>query len=257
MANASTQARVAVVDAHPRSESGRGLLQLLNGFELVLDGRRVHPSASGQRLIAFLALQGRWTARAFVAGSLWSNVPESRAAANLRSALWRLRESGVEVVAASAEGLRVDSGVLVDLDVTSRVARRILRDPSLVGAAEGARLCLPRELLPGWYDEWVTWPREQFRQLRLHALEALSAYLLARERFAGAIEAAQAAVRADPLRESANRLLVRAHLAEGNVSCAIDRFRRYRDVVRLELGIEPSPAVAEVIAEALGADAMP
>ena len=29
------------------------------------------------------------------------------------------------------------------------------------------------ELLPDWYDDWVLLERERFRQLRLHALDAL------------------------------------------------------------------------------------
>lgn len=39
-------------------------------------------------------------------------------------------------------------------------------------------------------------------------------------------------LRADPLRESAHRLLVAVHLAEGNVSAALDQFDAYRRLLR-------------------------
>jgi DNA-binding SARP family transcriptional activator len=95
------------------------------------------------------------------------------------------------------------------------------------------------DLLPGWYDDWVIFERERIRQRLLHALEALSRRLVAEGRCADAVEAAISAVSADPLRESANRVLIEAHLAEGNVVEARRVYERYRDTVRGELGVEP------------------
>jgi hypothetical protein len=70
------------------------------------------------------------------------------------------------------------------------------------------------ELLPGWYDDWVLLEREPLRQRVLHGLEALSRHLVRAGRFAEAVEAAMVAVAVEPLRESAQRALVTAHLAE-------------------------------------------
>ncbi len=72
------------------------------------------------------------------------------------------------------------------------------------------------DLLPGWYDDWVLLERERLRQRVLHALEALSRHLVAAGRIAEAVEAAMTAVGVEPLRESAQRAPVTAHLAEGN-----------------------------------------
>ena len=87
-------------------------------------------------------------------------------------------------------------------------------------------LCRAGELLPHWYDDWVVIERERFRQLRLHALDALCESLAAAGRYAAAVEAGRASVAAEPLRESAHRLLIQAHLAEGN------RARRPASTVR-------------------------
>jgi hypothetical protein len=73
-----------------------------------------------------------------------------------------------------------------------------------------ALACLSADLLPGWYDDWVLSEAEDWRQLRLHALEALADRLTATGRWGEAADAAGAAVRAEPLRESANAALIRS-----------------------------------------------
>jgi two-component SAPR family response regulator len=74
------------------------------------------------------------------------------------------------------------------------------------------------DLLPTWYDDWLVIDRERQRQTRLHALEEMSRWYVGTARFDNAIEAALQAIAGDPLRESAHRCLMRAHLAEGNLS---------------------------------------
>jgi len=82
--------------------------------------------------------------------------------------------------------------------------------------------------------------RERIRQRILHALEALSERLASAGRFADAIEAAMLAASAEPLRESAQRALIRAHIAEGNLTEARRSYRAYHDLMHRELGVRPS-----------------
>jgi DNA-binding SARP family transcriptional activator len=103
------------------------------------------------------------------------------------------------------------------------------------------------DLLPGWYDDWVIFERERIRQRLLHALEALSQLLVAAGRCGDAVEAAISAVSVDPLRESANRALIEAHLAEGNLVEARRAYERYREVIRRELGVEPGERLARLV----------
>jgi two-component SAPR family response regulator len=99
---------------------------------------------------------------------------------------------------------------------------------------------LQTELLPGWYDDWVLVERERLRQLQLHALDALARRLLDSGRVAEAVDAASCSLGMEPLRESAVRLLVSAHLASGNVCEAQRIVERYRVNIRRELGVAPS-----------------
>jgi len=103
------------------------------------------------------------------------------------------------------------------------------------------------ELLPGWYDDWVIFERERVRQLRLHVLDALAERLIAQARYAEALEAALECARIEPLRESSNRLIIAIHLAEDNVAEAVRHYEFFRDLLRIELGIEPSPRLAGLL----------
>jgi DNA-binding SARP family transcriptional activator len=106
---------------------------------------------------------------------------------------------------------------------------------------------LSDEILPGWYDDWVLFEAENWRQIRLHALEALADRLTQRRRYADATAAALAAVRAEPLRESPRAALIRVHIAEGNPTEALREFARYSELLRLELGVEPTEGLSELV----------
>jgi SARP family transcriptional regulator, regulator of embCAB operon len=88
---------------------------------------------------------------------------------------------------------------------------------------------------------------EDWRQLRLHALEALAVRLTAGGRFGEAALAAGAAIRADPLRESARACLIRVHLGEGNQSEALREFERFSQVLKAELGLAPTPQLRRLV----------
>jgi DNA-binding SARP family transcriptional activator len=118
-------------------------------------------------------------------------------------------------------------------------------DPPAGGELEG--LNLAADLLPGWYDDWVISAREQVRQLRLRLLEQLCEQLTDAGRFMEAIEVGLTAVADEPLRESAQRAVVRAHLAEGNWSEALRQYEIYRALLDDVLGLEPTEQMARLI----------
>jgi len=215
-------------------------IRLLDGFELRLDGRAISLPCAAQRVVALLALHDRPMLRTYVAGLLWPESADERASANLRSAIWRLRRLPFQLVEASHSHLRLAAGVVVDARELAERAAAVLRGAAVAGPDDARRMTGAADLLPGWYEDWLVFERERFRQLRLHALEALSRLLAASGRFAEAVEAGLAAVAAEPLRESAHRCLVNAYLAEGNAGEAIRQFVRYRDLLRAELDLAPS-----------------
>jgi DNA-binding SARP family transcriptional activator len=225
-------------------------LHLLGGFELHL-GDDVLPITIGpQRLAAFLALHDRLLPRTHVAGILWPEVPTRRANANLRAALWRLSPACRRLIDVSAHDLRLASGVLVDLHAAAPFARRLLDRSERCADDDLSRAAwqFSRDLLPDWYDDdWVVMERERFHQLRLHALEALCERLTAAGRYGEAVDAGLAAVRAEPLRESAHRVLIKAHVAEGNHGEAGRQYELCRHLLLDELGVEPSARLRDLL----------
>jgi DNA-binding SARP family transcriptional activator len=67
-----------------------------------------------------------------------------------------------------------------------------------------------------------------------------------------ALQAGLTAVSAEPLRESAHRRVVEVHLAEGNPAEALRQYQSYRQLLRAELGLIPSPAIRSLVAHLLG-----
>ncbi len=222
-------------------------LTLTRGFELRVQGRAVELPRNSERLVAFLALSARSMFRGYVAGILWLDHSEERALANLRSALWRLRVAGVDVVSTVGDRLELGRDVVVDVRELTAWARGVDQAPEIEPDVL-ERLLAARELLADWYDDWTVAERERFRHLRLHALEACCRRLSEAGDHARAIEAGLAAVADESLRESAQRALIAAHLAEGNVVEALRQYASFRGLLARELGLPPSRQLEELVA---------
>jgi DNA-binding SARP family transcriptional activator len=212
-------------------------LTLLDGFTLSHRGKPISLPLRAQRVLGFLAFQDLPVLRVYVAGSLWPDVPERRAAGSLRSALWRLSHLAFRVVDATPHTLRLAPSVVVDAREVVDWSRRVIHGSDETDL-EGVKF--PGELLPDWYDDWLVVEREQLRELRLHALETVAKRLTARGRYGEAVEAAMTVVRLDALRDSAHRLLIRIYLAEGNHAEALRHYYDYQQRLYEMLGLQPS-----------------
>jgi DNA-binding SARP family transcriptional activator len=234
--------------AGPRSCVYR--VSVLNGFEVRRDAAMLALPRGCQRLIALLALNARPILRSFVAGTLWTDATEARAGANLRTSIWRLHRPPSSLVLASASHIWLAPDVEVDIREACSLALRLLDDTAPYSAPDDDEETLSSDVLPDWYEDWVILAREQFRQLRLHALERLCERLIAAGSYGRAVRVGILAVAGEPLRESAQRSLVRAHLAEGNPSEAIRQYGLFRDLLMTELGVEPSKDMTVLVSSA-------
>lgn len=231
--------------------SDRLRVSVLGGFRMLRGEALITELPLGsQRLLAFLALRDRAVTRSAVADALWPESSEEHAQSSLRSALSRLRKVAREGVLVTPLELCIGSEVSSDLREARALAHRLLvrgvtpQEADLVAASI---VDLSLDLLPGWYDDWVVMEAEDWRQLRLHALEVMAEQLLAAGRAGDAIAAARAAIRVDPLRESAHAGLIRVHLAEGNQSEALAAYDDYSAVLQAELGIAPTQRLTDLV----------
>lgn len=213
-------------------------LSMLGSCSLARAGRKLRVQEGGQRVLVVLALRGRLS-RAEAGGLLYPEVPDDVALTRLRTALSRLKDQAGDVLDIAEGHLELAEHVETDVAQMVSLARR-LSDPGAVTTPpddEVFALVDCGELLPGWYDDWVLLERERFSQLRTGALEHAARRSTEAGHFCAALEAALAAVRMDPLRESAHRALVRVHLAQGNLVAAHGQRQRYRELIEREFGL--------------------
>ena len=238
----------------PRSGRIPPRVGLLGGFSLVVVGQPVSLPIHAQRVLAFLSLvqPGRAHLRSSLAEGLWSEVTTERSHASLRTALWRIRQADKGLVRASRETVRLGEEVEVDVRYGAAQASRLLADRADLLPVDADLGNLRGDLLPGWDEDWLLLERERIHLVQIHALEALSRRLCRLGRYVEAIEAAYAAIAAEPLRESAHTALIDIFLAEENMAQARCHFEQYAAQWWEELGIHPSAALTERVSTAGG-----
>ncbi|MFB7449652.1 BTAD domain-containing putative transcriptional regulator [Streptomyces sp. NPDC056194] len=225
-------------------------LRLLGQFRLESDRGPVEVCGNAQRLLAFVGLRRR-AGRSVVAESLWPDATEAHARASLRTALWKLARDDHALIRCAPGTIAIADEVSVDAQALSDSARDALYGTGPLDDDRSLLALVNRgDLLPDWDDDWVVLEREWLRRLRLHALDTLSERLTRQGLPALALEAALANIRIEPLRESAHRAVVSAHLAEGNLNEALRHYHAFQHLLRAELGVEPSVRFTRMIPQA-------
>jgi DNA-binding SARP family transcriptional activator len=191
-------------------------------------------------LLGMLALDGAH-ARDVLAGRLWPQVSETRAAASLRQRIARLRrDTGHRVVHTGHSVLLADA---------------INVDAAVVGTmSEGALLQLG-DFLAGFdyaenelIDAWVASRREMLKRARADALSGHAYRHEAAGELAAALRLCESILSLLPLREHAWRHQMRLHYLRGDRSSAIQTFERFEALLRSETGARPSGETVELLA---------
>jgi DNA-binding SARP family transcriptional activator len=224
-------------------------LRLIGGFRVSIDAVDIRLPRSEQRLLALLALRDGDHSRSVLAGDLWPDATRDPRA-NLRGVVLRLDERVRDHVVVRADSLDLTES----WDVDTRIAIAAARD------LEGDELPCPRwplaelycaDLLPDWDEWWLQAERECYRQTRLHALERLAARALRDGWPDRAVELSLRAVDAEPLRESAQYLLIASYFGAGNRAAAVGQYRRFAKQLDDELAVTPGAALEELVREAM------
>ncbi|SDD02794.1 transcriptional activator domain-containing protein [Rhodococcus tukisamuensis] len=135
----------------------------------------------------------------------------------------------------------------VDVDVHdfSHAAHRLLSETSDLPTDPTQVAVRPAELLPSWDEDWLMLAREQLRQLWMHALEASARRLLDAGMIPQAIDQLLVVVAEEPLRESAQALLIEAYLREGNMCEARRQLASFARQLWTVLRVRPSRDLCE------------
>lgn len=224
-------------------------LQLLSAFELFNDGRRLSLPLGSQRLLAFLALQKDAVPRSLAAERLWPHCTPCRAAANLRSALFHVRRAGsTQLIDCANHTLWLSPAASTDVQLVSKAASEMLAGLDLPPEPRTGLIdALRRDLLPDWSEEWLVLERDHWDQLRLHSLETLARQLHSEQRYVPALQTALSAVAIDPVRETAHRIVMEVHIAEGNRASALKHYHAYKAFLARELNVSPSQQMTQLV----------
>lgn len=220
-------------------------VEVLHHFRVLRDGRHVVLPAGSAQLVARLVVDDRPFDRSAVAGVLWPERSDHDAATLLRRALWRVNHDVPGLVESYSREIALTRAIDVDLAEVNRIAETTHQSSPQV-STHAIRL-LEGDLLPQWSDPWLDAPRESLRQLRLHTLESLARNDLDAGRPGSALAAALAATALEPLRESAHRIVIAAHLTEGNASEALRHYANFRDVLWSEMRLRPSARLESML----------
>ncbi|MFE9023911.1 BTAD domain-containing putative transcriptional regulator [Streptomyces sp. NPDC007808] len=224
-------------------------MELLGPFEFINGAQRPSLPLGAQRLLAYLALQQDGAHRSVAAADLWPDCTPCRAAANLRSALCHARRAAsTDLITSLGQRLVLSPDVSVDLHEEWEAARRGAEGSQpLQSDWEHMANAFGKELLPGWTDEWLMFERARWDQLRVYALETIAQTFQGAGQYLPALQAAIKAISVDPVRETAHRIAIEVHLAEGNVASAIKCYQQYRTLLQRELRVNPSPQMTQLI----------
>jgi predicted ATPase/class 3 adenylate cyclase len=219
-------------------------IRLLGPFAVRVNGLPLPRlrSRKGHWLLALLTLrQGCQVDRTWLAGTLWPDSSEPQAMHSLRVCLADLRQ------ALGPEAGRLHSPTLhrLSLDLAGAEVDVVAFDQAIVQgdpeAQERAVALYRGPLLEGCAEAWAFQERLAREQAWLQALERLAAHCLATGEAGAAEGYLRRAVAADPLRESAQRALMRALAAGGNDAAALMTYRELRGLVHRELNAQPDP----------------
>jgi DNA-binding SARP family transcriptional activator len=100
--------------------------------------------------------------------------------------------------------------------------------------------------LPDLEDNWIISAREHLNQNYLEILMKLSRHFLAEKDFNQAIHYSQLVIAADPCFESAYRMMMRIHAAQGNRAGVVRQYEKCKDILMKEIEVDPSPQTHEL-----------
>jgi predicted ATPase/DNA-binding SARP family transcriptional activator len=217
---------------------------LFGPFEVQLNGAPLpRPrSRKGLWLLALLTLRhGREVERDWLAGTLWPESAPAQAFHSLNMSLTDLRRA----LGPEAGRLCSPTRRTLCLDLAGVAADVVAFDAAIArgdGASLETAVALYRgPLLEACAEEWAFSERQAREQAYLRALETLAAQARAAGDPGGAERWLRQAVVVDPLRETAQRDLMRVLVAGGNYAAAAQVYRDLRLRLHREVNTAPDP----------------
>lgn len=240
-------------------------ISLLGTFQVTLDGRpqSAFETDKTRALLAFLAVESnRPHRREALATMLWPNYSEQSARNSLRQTLYRLRQAivdqensvphllvsvhDVQFNSASEHWLDVDEfNRLLDACQSHHPKQDTLCE-SCQNRLETTAALYQGNFLAGFslsdspdFETWQLLQQESYHRRILDALGWLGNYYEQIGEYGQEAALAKREIELAPWRESAHRRAMRALALSGRRQAALRQFNTCREILKLELGVEP------------------
>src|SRR5688572_5938988 len=218
-------------------------VRLIGKFDIQCDGKPVTVSSRvAQSLFAYLILNaGTSYRREKLAGMFWPDAAEEKARTYLRHELWRIRKalpkkSTVDYLPADDINISFNASAKYWLDVT--VLTKVSESASIENLMNALSV-FQGELLPGFYDDWITQEREQLQGIYEQCIASLLEMLEKEKCWNDILEWAERWISFGQAPEAAYRALMVAYEELGDRVKVASAYERCVQALRA-LDLEPS-----------------
>ncbi len=222
-------------------------IRLLGQFDLKHNGDSIEiPSRSAQSLIAYLVLNTSIShRREKLAGLLWPQASEANARSYLRKALWQAKkflgaeESGEENYLLADDisiSFNPHADYWLDADALGGKPTEAISVEKLIEAVSAYQ----GELLPGFYEEWVTLERERLKSAFDQKMNMLLSCLVDKRSWNQVVYWGEQWIALGEAPEPAFQALMVSHANMGDMAKVAATYERCVQTLREELSVEPS-----------------
>ena len=238
-------------------------LRLLGRFVVLRDGVEVVPAEFGGRkvreLLRILATRrGEFVSNDVLTEALWPDRPPADPSANVQVLVNRARRAtgSPTLIRTGPGGYTLTDGpdCITDADQLGAefaAASHLSGSAALDAYRRALTAFVGEPLAEDGYAAWAEQARTRIARMRQEARERAAELAIEQGDASLAVEYADAAAAAEPLREGAALLFVRALALAGDTAAALAHYDRYRRTLADELGLDPSPAAQQVQASLL------
>ena len=182
----------------------------------------------------------------------WPDATPSEIKFRIKNAVYRMRHAiGKDAVVLQEEYYTFNHTIdyeydLEDFQKEIALARNTADPERIIAHLMQAVTHYQGPFLPELEDSWIITAREHLHQNYLEILMKLARHFLTTKDFEKAMHYSQIAISADPCFESAYRMTMRIHAAQGNRIGVVRQYEKCRDVLMKEIEVHPSPQTHEL-----------
>jgi len=167
-------------------------VRLIGTFDIRCDGKSVTLSSrSAQSLFSYLILTAGVTyRREKLAGLFWPDIAEEKARAYLRQSLWVIRKA---LISKSKSDFLITSEINISFNPSGEYwldvnVLKMLNKSSSIDELMDALNIYQGDLLPSFYDDWITHEREHLQLVFEQQIERLLELLASAKRWQDILE---------------------------------------------------------------------